>query len=99
MQRYLRRTARKLQRRLKKYTDACKLKEVHFHTLRHTFATRCVEVGFDVKTLSEVLGHASISVTLERYVHPNLNLKRENMRRLKIVDCFSSEQSDTAVNQ
>jgi Site-specific recombinase XerD len=90
---------RKLQRYLKSYTKECDIQDIHFHTLRHTFATRCVEVGFDVKTLSEVLGHASISVTLERYVHPNLNLKRENMRRLKIVDCFSSEQSDTAVNQ
>ena len=90
---------RKLQRYLKSYTKECDIQDIHFHTLRHTFATRCVEVGFDVKTLSEVLGHASISVTLERYVHPNLNLKRENMRRLKIVDCFSSEQSDTAANQ
>lgn len=89
---------RKLQRYLRRYTKACNIEGIHFHTLRHTFATRCVEVGFDVKTLSEVLGHASISVTLERYVHPNLNLKRENMRRLKIVDCFSSEQSDSAVN-
>lgn len=74
---------RKLQRRLKKYTDACKLKEVHFHTLRHTFATRCVEVGFDVKTLSEILGHSNVSITLNQYVHPNMNLKRENMSRLK----------------
>lgn len=89
---------RKLQRYLRRYTKACNIEGIHFHTLRHTFATRCVEVGFDIKTLSEVLGHASISVTLERYVHPNLNLKRENMRRLKIVDCFSSEQSDSAVN-
>ena len=74
---------RKLQRRLKKYTEACKLKEVHFHTLRHTFATRCIEVGFDVKTLSEILGHSNVSVTLNQYVHPNMNLKRENMSRLK----------------
>lgn len=87
---------RKLQRYLKRYTKECNIKDIHFHTLRHTFATRCVEVGFDVKTLSEILGHASISVTLERYVHPNLNFKRENMMRLKTIGCFSSEQSDTA---
>lgn len=74
---------RKLQRHLKKYTDACQLKEVHFHTLRHTFATRCIEVGFDVKTLSEILGHSNIGVTLNQYVHPNMDLKRENMSRLK----------------
>lgn len=85
---------RNLQRYLKKYTAACSIENVHFHTLRHTFATRCIEVGFDVKTLSEVLGHANISVTLDRYVHPNINLKRENMRRLKTADCFSYEQSN-----
>lgn len=79
---------RKLQRHLKKYTDACKLKEVHFHTLRHTFATRCIEVGFDVKTLSEILGHSNISVTLNQYVHPNMDLKRENMSRLKTGICL-----------
>lgn len=90
---------RKLQRYLKSYTKKCDMEDIHFHTLRHTFATRCIEVGFDVKTLSEVLGHASISVTLERYVHPNLNLKRENMKRLKIIECFSSEQSDIAASR
>ena len=79
---------RKLQRRLKEYTEACRIEAVHFHTLRHTFATRCVEVGFDMKTLSEILGHSNISVTLNQYVHPNLEQKRENMRRLKTAICF-----------
>ena len=74
---------RKLQRRLKMYTQALRMDEVHFHTLRHTFATRCVEVGVDVKTLSEILGHSNISITMNQYVHPNIDLKRENMNRLK----------------
>lgn len=74
---------RKLQRRLKKYLEECGIQEAHFHTLRHTFATRCVEAGFDVKTLSEILGHSNISITMNLYVHPNLDLKRENMSRLK----------------
>lgn len=74
---------RKLQRHLKKYLEKCDIEEVHFHTLRHTFATRCVEAGFDVKTLSEILGHSNISITMNLYVHPNLDLKRENMNRLK----------------
>lgn len=69
----------KLQRCLKEYTEACRIEVVHFHTLRHTFATRCAEVGFDMKTLSEILGHSNISVTLNQYVHPNLEQKRENM--------------------
>lgn len=89
---------RRLQRHLKRYAKECGIEDIHFHTLRHTFATRCIESGFDVKTLSEILGHSSTSVTLDRYVHPNMNLKRENMNRLKIMDCFLSGQSKGAVN-
>lgn len=55
---------------------------VNFHVLRHTFATRCVELGFDVKSLSEILGHANVSITLNRYVHPSMALKRANMEKL-----------------
>ncbi len=73
---------RKLQRRLKKLTDACGLEGVHFHTLRHSFATRCMEVGFEIKSLSEILGHASTSITLDRYVHASMEVKRDNMNRL-----------------
>lgn len=76
---------RTLQRRLKAYTQECHIEEVHFHTLRHTFATRCMEVGFDVKSLSEILGHSNTSITLNQYVHPSLAQKREHMSRLKTV--------------
>lgn len=76
---------RMLQYRLKKYADACGLEGVHFHTLRHTFATRCVEVGFEIKSLSEILGHATTSITMERYVHSSLALKRENMQKLTAI--------------
>lgn len=79
---------RKLQRHLKTCMEKCNIPDVHFHTLRHTFATRCVEVGFDVKTLSEILGHANINITLNQYVHPDMNRKRENMSRLKNVICL-----------
>lgn len=73
---------RTLQRRLKRYAEELQIEEIHFHTLRHTFATRCVEVGCDIKTLSDILGHASISMTLNRYVHPSLELKRKNIQKL-----------------
>lgn len=53
-----------------------------FHALRHTFATRCIEKGFDTKSLSEILGHSSISTTLSFYVHPTLEQKRAQMERL-----------------
>lgn len=74
---------RTLQYRLKKYTKECGLEGVHFHTLRHTFATRCVEVGFEIKTLSEILGHATTTITLDRYVHSSLEMKRTNMNKLQ----------------
>ncbi len=48
----------------------------------HTFATRCVECGFDTKSLSEILGHANITTTLALYVHPTLEQKRVQMERL-----------------
>ena len=76
---------RTLQYRLKKYTQDCGLEDVHFHTLRHTFATRCIEVGFEIKSLSEILGHSTTTVTLERYVHSSIELKRSNMDKLASV--------------
>lgn len=76
---------RVLQYKLKRYTKDCGLEGVHFHTLRHTFATRCVEVDFEIKSLSEILGHSSPRITLERYVHSSLELKRDNMNKLTAI--------------
>lgn len=76
---------RALQYRLEKYTRECDLEGVHFHTLRHTFATRCVEVDFELKSLSEILGHSSPRITLERYVHSSMELKRDNMNKLAAI--------------
>ena len=53
-----------------------------FHSLRHTFATRALECGMDVKTLSEILGHKNATVTLNRYAHSLMDHKREMMNRL-----------------
>jgi len=53
-----------------------------FHTLRHTFATRCIESKMDIKTLSEILGHASVDITLKIYVHTSTELKRESLQNL-----------------
>lgn len=53
-----------------------------FHSLRHTFATRALECGMDVKTLSEILGHKNPTVTLNRYVHSLMEHKKEMMNRL-----------------
>ena len=61
-----------------------KLKIPHkgFHSLRHTFATRALECGMDVKTLSEILGHKSPTVTLNRYAHSLMEHKADMMNRL-----------------
>lgn len=80
---------RNLQRRLKKYTTELEIADIHFHTLRHTFATRCVELGCDTKSLSEMLGHSNISTTLNRYVHPSLEYKRKNILKLERAGFFS----------
>lgn len=53
-----------------------------FHALRHTFATRAIEKGIDVKTLSEILGHKNASITLNRYVHSLMDHKRKMMNKL-----------------
>lgn len=71
-----------IQRRFHKILDACGLEKRNFHVLRHTFATRCVEAKIDIKTLSEILGHSSVTITMNRYVHPSLELKRETMEQL-----------------
>ena len=78
---------RTMQNYFKKILNACSVKDANFHSLRHTFATRFVEVGVDIKTLSEILGHSSVSITLNRYVHPSMDVKRENIQRLS--DLFS----------
>lgn len=73
---------RTLQQQFKRIAKRCELENVTFHTLRHTFATRCIEIGFDVKTLSEILGHTDVKTTLNRYVHSSFELKRHNMEKL-----------------
>lgn len=73
---------RTLQNRFKVVIKTCNIDNANFHALRHTFATRCIELGFDAKSLSEILGHASVNITLNRYVHPSMDLKQKNMNML-----------------
>lgn len=76
---------RNMQYYFKTVLNKCGLRDIKFHTLRHTFATRCVENGFEIKSLSEILGHSSIKITLDRYVHSSMELKRKNMDKLKFL--------------
>lgn len=73
---------RTMENRFNKVTDACGISGATVHTCRHSFATRAVELGFDIKTLSEILGHASVTITMNRYVHPSMQLKQQNMNKL-----------------
>lgn len=72
----------------KKILKTVGLEHYNFHALRHTFATRCVENGSDAKTLSEILGHANVKITLDRYVHPNYENKVRLMNQLKPMCYF-----------
>lgn len=73
---------RSMENHFKAVANECDIYNINFHALRHTFATRCVELGFDIKSLSEILGHASVNITLNRYVHPSMELKQKNMNML-----------------
>lgn len=82
---------RTYQYRYKKYLREAGLPESNFHVLRHTFATHCVSLGFDTKTLSEILGHSNVNITLSKYVHPTMEMKREQMNRfgLQVSELWS----------
>ncbi len=66
------------------------IKHYGFHSLRHTFATRLLENNVDIKTISELLGHSSPTITLNRYVHTNIENKRKAMSRLTKPHLFDN---------
>lgn len=66
----------------KKCLDECRVNYRNFHCLRHTFATDCINVGMDVKSLSEILGHSDVSITLNRYVHSSDKMKKRYLEKL-----------------
>lgn len=69
--------------RFHRLLDHCGIPQVNYHALRHTFATRCVEAGMDVKSLSEILGHANVGITLNTYVHSSMERKRQQLEQLE----------------
>lgn len=66
----------------KKILHDCLINYKNYHCLRHTFATRCIRVGMDVKSLSEILGHSNVSITLEIYVHSSFEIKKKFIDKL-----------------
>ena len=79
---------RTMQYRFKSLLKKAGLPYVNFHALRHMFATSCIAMGFDVKTLSEILGHSSVQITLNRYVHSSMERKMSCMKLLS--DSFAA---------
>lgn len=77
---------RSYQYKFKKILESSKIRNINFHALRHTFATRAVEQNIDIKTLSEILGHSTVGFTLDRYVHPSFELKKQSIE--KLVACY-----------
>ena len=77
--------------RYKTFLRQNELGEYTFHELRHTFATQCVDKGFDIKSLSEILGHADVSTTMNLYVHPTLQMKKRQMDMLTMTSYSPSK--------
>lgn len=71
-----------LRKHFKETLTICRIKNIKYHSLRHTFASDCVRLGFDIKALSELLGHSSTAMTLDRYAHTSLETKRMYMERI-----------------
>ncbi len=76
---------RTYQNKFQNYLKMAGVEKKNFHTLRHTFATNCINSGADIKSLSEILGHSDVKITLNRYVHPTLDTKRQHMNTLSTV--------------
>jgi len=75
---------RTMQYRFAKILKNANLPSVHFHSLRHIFASNCIKWGFDVKALSELLGHSSVEITLNLYVHSSFEQKRAYMKQVSM---------------
>lgn len=73
---------RTMQNKFKKYLEESDIDNINFHALRHTFATRAIESGIDVKSISEILGHSTVNMTLEKYVHITMEQKQRQINKL-----------------
>lgn len=74
---------RTLQNKFKNYLENAGIENINFHALRHTFATRAIESGMDIKSVSEILGHSTVKMTLEKYVHITMEQKKKQINKLQ----------------
>lgn len=75
------------------------VKERKFHAIRHTFATRALELGVDIKTLSELLGHSSVGITLNIYAHSLMDQKKIAIDKFNDMHLANMNSTLTAVNK
>lgn len=73
-----------------RYLKSTSISTKNFHSLRHTFATNCIGSGMDAKCLSEILGHSDVKTTMNRYVHPSMDNKRNQINK-----CFADYGQNT----
>ena len=76
---------RNISRRFKQLLKTANIGDMNYHCLRHTFSSRALELGFDAKTLSEILGHSSVTTTLNLYAHALPEHKRKEMEKLNML--------------
>lgn len=84
---------RTLQYRFEKILKECNIQPFHFHMLRHCFATRCIDRGFDIKSLSEILGHSNVQITLNLYVHSSM-LRKKQLMNLFVCPLAEEQKKD-----
>ena len=65
-----------------KIQNSLNIPNYNFHILRHTFATDCIKINMDVKSLSKILGHANVNITLNKYVHPSFESTKKYLEKI-----------------
>lgn len=86
------------QRLYKKVLAEAGVKDRKFHTIRHTFATRALELGVDIKTLSEILGHSSVNITLNVYAHSLMEQKKVAIEKFNEMHVMYMKPASFAVD-
>lgn len=88
--------SRTITNRFKRILKDTGIRDIHFHALRHTFATRCVESNVNIPALSEMLGHSSIKITVDRYVHLSQKFKQSQIKILNFSLATSGYPNENA---
>ena len=89
---------RRFQNLFKRILKDNKIADRKFHTIRHTFATRALELGVDIKTVSELLGHSGVSITLNVYAHSLMEHKKAAISKFNNLYIMNTQEAPFAVD-